>query len=87
MGAGNGRILVVDDERINRLLLSTNLEESGYDVETAVDGQEALELLKTKPFDVELGIGVLSEEHKDQTIRITPNGQIVMKGRAKSGIF
>ncbi len=38
---------------------------------------------KTKPFDVELGVGVLSEEHKDQTIRITKNGQIVMKGRAK----
>jgi len=38
---------------------------------------------KTKPFDVELGAEVLSEEHKDQTIRITPNGQIVMKGRAK----
>ncbi|NGX43432.1 MAG: hypothetical protein K940chlam7_01729 [Chlamydiae bacterium] len=38
---------------------------------------------KTQPFDVELGVGVLSEEHKDQTIRITENGQIVMKGRAK----
>lgn len=38
---------------------------------------------KTQPFDVELGVNVLSEKHKDQTIRITPNGQIVMKGRAK----
>ena len=49
MKAGNGRILVVDDERINRVLLSTNLEEAGYFVEEAEDGQQALEMLRTRP--------------------------------------
>lgn len=38
---------------------------------------------KTAPFDIEIGPGVLSEEHSDQIIRITDAGQIVMKGRAK----
>jgi hypothetical protein len=38
---------------------------------------------KTEPFEIELGPGVLSEEHRDQILRITDSGQIVMKGRAK----
>ena len=38
---------------------------------------------KTSPFEIELGQDVLSEEHREQTLRITDAGQIVMKGRAK----
>lgn len=38
---------------------------------------------KTSPFEIELGPYVLSEEHRDQTLRITDAGQIVIKGRAK----
>lgn len=38
---------------------------------------------RTAPFEIELGPGVLSEDHADQTLRITDSGQIVMKGRAK----
>ena len=38
---------------------------------------------KTTPFDIELGPDVLSDEHCEQTLRITDSGQIVMKGRAK----
>ena len=47
--AGKGRILVVDDEELNRILLSTSLQEAGYTVETAEDGQQALEMLSTEP--------------------------------------
>ena len=54
MNAGKDRILVVDDEMLNRILLSTNLRESGYLVETAEDGQQALEMLATESFDVVL---------------------------------
>ena len=36
-------ILVVDDEEIVRSLLQRTLEEAGYDVITAVNGQEALD--------------------------------------------
>jgi len=52
--AGKGRILVVDDEMLNRILLSTSLQESGYTVETAENGQQALQMLRAQPFDAVL---------------------------------
>ena len=54
MNTGKGKVLVVDDEMLNRVVLSTNLQESGYIVETAEDGQQALEMLSAQPFDVVL---------------------------------
>ncbi len=48
------RLLVVDDNRINRMLLSRGLEEQGHCVETAVNGREALEKLKAGSFDLVL---------------------------------
>ena len=54
MSTGKGRILVVDDEMLNRTLLSTNLGESGYVAETAENGQQALEMLNAQSFDVVL---------------------------------
>jgi class 3 adenylate cyclase len=47
-------ILVVDDDFTNRSLLATNLEEEGFTVEQAEDGLQALERLRTRPFDVVL---------------------------------
>lgn len=38
----DGAVLVVDDDEINRLLLSELLESQGYRVRTAADGQQAL---------------------------------------------
>ena len=38
-----GRVLVVDDSDVIRQLISVNLELEGFEVETAVDGQDALE--------------------------------------------
>jgi CheY-like chemotaxis protein len=73
-GAGKGRILVVDDEELNRILLSTSLGESGYTVETAEDGRQALRMLHAQPFDVVLldlimprmdGFEVLAEMKRD----------------------
>ncbi len=49
-----GTILVVDDDMLNRIVLSTNLKEAGYEVETAENGREALEMLATRSFDVVL---------------------------------
>jgi CheY-like chemotaxis protein/class 3 adenylate cyclase len=54
MADHSGRILVVDDERINRMLLERALRQEGYDVATAGDGRQALEMLGTQPFDVVL---------------------------------
>ncbi len=46
------RILVVDDEQTVRDILQRTLEEAGYDVITAANGQEALD--KISQFDVSL---------------------------------
>jgi two-component system, cell cycle response regulator len=42
-----GRVLVVDDARVNRLLIERLLREQGHDILTAGDGLTALELLGT----------------------------------------
>lgn len=46
------RILVVDDEKVTRMNLDHVLGKEGYDVRTAADGDEALNLLAEAPFDV-----------------------------------
>lgn len=46
------RILIVDDEKIKRVTLADDLAAQGYEVETAADGQEALEKLRERHFDV-----------------------------------
>lgn len=49
-----GRVLIVDDEDTLRLTIKTRLASAGFETETAVDGEEALEKLKGAPFDVVL---------------------------------
>jgi CheY-like chemotaxis protein len=46
------RILVVDDEEALRVVLSAELEGEGYQVTSASDGQEAINILTTKEFDL-----------------------------------
>lgn len=48
------KVLVVDDEEALRYLLSTELVAEGYEVETAGDGDEAIEAIKRKDYDVVL---------------------------------
>ncbi len=54
MSANPATILVVDDDLLNRMVLSATLQEGGYTVETAEDGRQALERLAAQPFDVVL---------------------------------
>jgi two-component system, cell cycle response regulator len=49
-----GSVLVVDDERMNRLILRRALETDGHDVTEASDGIEALAALRAQPTDVVL---------------------------------
>ena len=49
-----GSILVVDDSRLIRKMLSSKLKENLYDVKAAEDGQEALELIGKGAFDIVL---------------------------------
>ena len=45
-------ILVADDDKNTRLLMKAILERAGYDVFTAVDGQDALEILEREHIDL-----------------------------------
>lgn len=46
------RVLVVDDDPVNRLVATLQLRELGNDVVTASGGEEAWALLQAEPFDV-----------------------------------
>lgn len=48
------RVLVVDDEKNIRLVLDQCLSEQGYQVETAVNGEHAIEKFASQPFDLVL---------------------------------
>jgi CheY-like chemotaxis protein len=55
--AGPGRVLVVDDDDVIRQLITVNLELEGFDVITAVDGQDALDKVKdARPHVVTLDV-------------------------------
>jgi len=49
-----GHLLVVDDNKVNRLLLTHNLEQQGHSVAVAGNGKQALEMLRTGNFDLVL---------------------------------
>ena len=76
-----GHILVVDDNDINRDILSRHLEVQGHTVLTAGNGNEALELLADGDFDLLLldivmpginGFEVLARVKADPDLRETP---------------
>jgi DNA-binding response OmpR family regulator len=50
--SGKVRALVVDDESSIRNLLSRFLARRGFDVQTAADGEEALEIINDDPPDI-----------------------------------
>lgn len=51
---GPGRLLVVEDNKVNRILLQRGLEQEGHIVTNAHNGREALGLLRSQPFDIVL---------------------------------
>jgi sigma-B regulation protein RsbU (phosphoserine phosphatase) len=74
-------LLVVDDNRVNRMLLVRSLEQQGHNVTAAVNGREALDLLRADPFDLVLldiempemdGYQVLSAMKQDLRLRHIP---------------
>ncbi|HEX5690253.1 MAG TPA: response regulator, partial [Roseiflexaceae bacterium] len=74
-------ILIVDDNQNNRDLLSSRLQRQGYQTATAVNGLEALALLRAQPFDLLLldimmpemnGYQVLTEIRADDALRHIP---------------
>jgi adenylate cyclase len=79
--SSTGRLLVVDDNKVNRLLLGRSLEQQGHAVEMAENGRQALEMLHTRPFDLVLldiempemnGYQVLEKASLDLKLRDIP---------------
>lgn len=81
MAVESGQILVVDDNRMNRMKLSISLEQQGHQVSLAEDGERALQMLKGGSYDVILldiimpgvdGFGVLEQVKSDPDLRDIP---------------
>ncbi|MGC1440484.1 MAG: adenylate/guanylate cyclase domain-containing protein [Burkholderiaceae bacterium] len=54
MAESGARLLVADDNKVNRLLMTRNLELQGHSVATAENGRVALEMLAAESFDLML---------------------------------
>lgn len=76
-----GRVLVVDDDPVNRAILVGSLEDQGYSADVASDGREALRMLRAGGFDVVLldlvmpvmdGFEVLRTMKADERLRSLP---------------
>ncbi len=76
-----GHVLVVDDNRLNRLKLAKGLEQQGHTVQLAENGREALEMLRCEAFDLLLldilmpevdGFEVLRQIKNDNGLRDIP---------------
>jgi len=80
-GDAAGRILVVDDDRVNRTLLARGVEQAGHLVRTAENGRDALALLGEEPHDLVLldivmpeldGVSVLEQIKSDPHLQHIP---------------
>lgn len=76
-----GKLLVVDDNKVNRLLLGRGLEQQGHEVAFAENGRQAMELLRQGTFDLILldiqmpevdGYQVLEQLIGDRDLRDIP---------------
>jgi two-component system cell cycle response regulator len=81
MNVGGGQILVVDDNRMNRIMLTRSLEQQGHQVTSADHGRLALELLRSQAFELVLldivmpemdGYQVLAEIKGDEQLHGVP---------------
>jgi signal transduction histidine kinase len=70
MAEEQGHILVVDDNRMNRIKLSRSLELKGHAVDLAEDGQRALDMLKEEAYDVVLLDIIMPEMDGYQVLEI-----------------
>jgi adenylate cyclase len=81
MAERGARLLVADDNKVNRLLLARTLTLQGHQVETAENGRVALEMLRRAPVDLLLldmempemdGFQVMEQLAADKALREIP---------------
>ena len=89
MSNDQGSLLVVDDNEMNRDMLSRRLARRGHTVETAVDGQQALDMIVKQNFNVILldimmpgisGIEVLKQIRESYSASELPVIMVTAKG-------
>ncbi|MGF6593750.1 response regulator [Pseudomonas sp. 2835] len=93
-------ILVVDDEYLIANILGWALEDEGFDVELAGNGQKALDLLKEKRVELvitdymmpvmdgeALATGIRAQPQLQELPIILMSGAQAHKGRDKPGLF
>src|SRR5688572_30212995 len=66
--AETGRVLVVDDNKVSRLLLARGLEQQGHTVTFAENGRLALDMLHSRPFDLVLLDVIMPEVDGEQVL-------------------
>lgn len=81
LSADKGHLLVVDDNKVNRLLLARSLEGQGHTIAVAENGRQALAMLRAGPYDMVLldiempemdGYQVLEQLLNDVDLRSIP---------------
>ncbi len=81
MAERGARLLIADDNKVNRLLRGRTLQLDGHQIAAAENGRVALEMLKREPFDLLLldmempeldGFGVLEHLRADADLRDLP---------------
>ncbi len=81
MAEDSSRVLIADDNKVNRLLLSRSVELLGHRVMLVENGRIALEKLQSEPFDLLLldiempeldGFAVLEQLKADPQLREMP---------------
>ena len=87
------RILLAEDDRFLRRAAQTKLEQAGFGVETAVDGEEAIAALRREPkpdlllLDMLMprkdGMTVLREMRADEALRGIP--VVILSNSSKDG--
>lgn len=93
-------VLVIDDSEIIRSVMSSALEDAGYAVDTAEDGQAALDLLDGRPIDTIVcdvsmprldGLGFLQSLRANAryarvpVLMLTTDARVSTKGAAQAG--
>ncbi len=80
-GVDGARLLIADDNKVNRLLLARSLQLLGHQVTSVENGRQALERLRREPFDLLLldlempeldGFALLEQRAADEALREVP---------------
>src|SRR5258706_340192 len=92
----HGCLLVVDDNELNRDMLSRRLRRHGYDADVAIDGQAALDSIARREYDLVLldiempgmtGLDVLLVEVAQRLTLLAPEASLVARVAADEYVF